>query len=82
LFHPLQCTYLLLLRVLADPQLRYRVEEAADAVDTSFSYGATPGVGRRTPGGVAGSASAMVAQPAWQLLQTPVFDMLRAIFVK
>jgi hypothetical protein len=77
----MQCTYLLLLRVLADPQLRYRVEDAADAVDTS--YGATPGVGRRTPAGAHGGGAAQaVAQPAWQLLQTPVFDMLRTIFVK
>jgi hypothetical protein len=76
-----QCTYLLLLRVLADPSLLRRVDEAADLGE---AHGLAPAASayRRAPAMHNRHAGALTGQPAWLLLQTPLFDMLKCIFVK
>jgi hypothetical protein len=80
---PLQATYLLLLRVFADPQLLRRVDEVSDygeALGMTASASRTHQLSTpRRSGGPSGTGS---SQPAWLLIQGPLFDLLKCMFVK
>ena len=74
--------------MLADPQLLLRVEEAGHAVEVYHSSSTTgSGLygGRRSPAlntTTSGSSGVGSFRSSWQLLQVPVFDMLKCLFVK
>jgi hypothetical protein len=75
----LQATYLLLLRVLADPQLLRRVDEVSDYGE---ALGMTASASRTHQLSTPRRSGGPATQPAWLLIQGPLFDLLKCIFVK
>jgi hypothetical protein len=84
-FLTLQCTYLLLLRVLADSHLLEQVDKVATDAEALGRLGRA---GRRTVSSSsssrtdAASIAAELRRPNWQMMQAPVFDMIKCIFAK
>eukprot|EP01032_Pedospumella_encystans_P010074 gene10074-11805_t len=85
----MQCTYLLVVRVLADPQLLERISLLSDRPD--LQPFAAAALNRRTPAQSGARSSAGLfgntnnsllegPQSHWQVLQRPLYEMLRTIF--
>lgn len=75
-----QCSYLLTLRVLAEPSLLKRIEQLGDTHNAVFPIGRSPAFSSHR--GTMQPAASANAPGSWEVLRVPVFDMLNCIFAK